>query len=317
MLAVGQHAFSDTPTAVAMHAQPDAQGNVFVAVATSDMASRHECGLFHVNTAHADFRCRFSSIDLDGPATAIAASPFGTTVALASPARVLLLRNEETASIALSSESTVTAACHVAGTEHVAVVSDAGEFALVDLRTASLVSDATEVPGVAGMPLRCLVCTPAGALFAACEHTVVHLTHSGDVARAFKWAPGDHVTSVAANSHYVVAGTEDGAVVVWDVVSGDMLVSAVVEHRCPIVGGAFANDSTFIAASNSGELTSCSMTRVRDGRVDMMPAQPGGRSAHTLSRGGVCGFSLCAPCGMAVVVDDSGLVEFFAPRNTQ
>ncbi|KEG08800.1 hypothetical protein DQ04_06431040 [Trypanosoma grayi] len=160
----------------------------------------------------------------------------------------------------------------------------------------------------------------ASSVLALCHHAVLEIDHrlrpQDSVVRAWKWTPHDPLTSFAVKDNSIVAGTEDGVLVVWD-----LRLSAVreksshaVDHStpcgAPVTGLHMPHSTNIVSCHADGAVLAWERRSAAGGAFRFAPRPADALPPVFVGTPGCV--ALAGEEHLAVVADESGTLSVFA-----
>ncbi|RNF21079.1 uncharacterized protein Tco025E_03532 [Trypanosoma conorhini] len=160
----------------------------------------------------------------------------------------------------------------------------------------------------------------AASVLVLCHHAILEvdtrMKQSDSVVRAWKWTPHDPLLAFAVKDNSVVAGTEEGVLVVWDLrlaaVRGKS--SGAVDHSppcgAPVTGLHMPHSMGLLSCHADGSVLTWDRSSATDGVFRFSPSPTDALPPVFLGTPGCV--TLAAEEHLAVVADESGTLSIFA-----
>ncbi|KAH8614505.1 hypothetical protein ERJ75_000681700 [Trypanosoma vivax] len=171
----------------------------------------------------------------------------------------------------------------------------------------------------------------SSSLLALCHHAVLEmdlrLRQQDSVVRAWKWTPRDPLTALAVKDNAIVAGTEEGVVVLWDLrlaAPRDRSAPAVdhsAPHGAPTTGLHMPHSTNLLSCHADGSILVWERERQAGANIGEFSGTSNGdfcfRPRHVAALppvyvGSPGCVALAAEEHLSVIADESGTVSIFA-----
>ncbi|CBH15196.1 hypothetical protein, conserved [Trypanosoma brucei gambiense DAL972] len=188
------------------------------------------------------------------------------------------------------------------------------------------VQQSVELPVLSTFPLLrlCEIDGDVSSLLALCHHAVLEidprLKQQESVVRAWKWTPRDPLTAFAVKDNSIVAGTEDGVLVLWDLrfaavhEKGSKAVDHSVSCGAPITGLHMPHSSSVLSCQADGAVLTwerCSTSSINNiNEACFVPRRIPALPPTFVGTPGCVG--MAAEDNIAVVADESGVLSIFS-----
>ncbi|EAN97568.1 hypothetical protein, conserved [Trypanosoma cruzi] len=159
----------------------------------------------------------------------------------------------------------------------------------------------------------------ASSVLALCHHAILEvdtrMKQSDSIVRAWKWTPHDPLITFAVRDNAVVAGTEEGVLVVWDLrlLAVREKSSGAVDHSppcgAPVTGLHMPHSMGILSCHADGSVLTWDKRSTTDGVFRFAPRPTDALPPVFLGTPGCV--TLAAEEHLAVVADDSGTLSVF------